>query len=261
MPRWGIAAIAGGGLLALCCAGTIAIAVTSKDDDGGSVDTATSVRPLVLPTVTTASPPAVTTAPTSVAPSSPKAAVPTVTQAAPAEPALPANRTYEGRGAKVVRVNLSEDYLHIASITHKGSSNFVVQSIGEDGDDLDLLVNEIGSYSGVRLLDAEGTPKALKVEADGRWTMTVKVALKAPVWDGNATGRGDAVLRVESAQLDFTTVALTHRGSSNFVVEAYGDSSDLLVNEIGRYSGETILPDGTVLVAISADGAWTFKKT
>ncbi len=32
---------------------------------------------------------------------------------------------------------------------------------------------------------------------------------------------------------------------------------DLHVNEIGKYRGETLIPDGTVLLEVNADGAWT----
>ncbi len=65
-------------------------------------------------------------------------------------------------------------------------------------------------------------------------------------------------LLVTGAIRDFATVKITHRGSSNFIVKAYtADSGELLVNEIGNYSGEQIMPAGTVLVEILADGAWT----
>jgi hypothetical protein len=57
-----------------------------------------------------------------------------------------------------------------------------------------------------------------------------------------------------------TTLKITHSGSSNFAVKAYGDSSRLLVNEIGKYSGETLLPSGTVLLEVEADGNWTLEK-
>jgi hypothetical protein len=50
---------------------------------------------------------------------------------------------------------------------------------------------------------------------------------------------------------------LSHRGSGNFAIWAYGESSrDLLVNEIGRYSGEVFL-GGATLLEIVADGSWS----
>lgn len=55
-------------------------------------------------------------------------------------------------------------------------------------------------------------------------------------------GRGGDSGRLEHHGL--TMVKITYKGSSNFVVHAYGDYQELLVNEIGRYSGEVLLPDG-----------------
>jgi hypothetical protein len=58
-------------------------------------------------------------------------------------------------------------------------------------------------------------------------------------------------------------VRLVHRGQSNFAINAYAadGSSDLIVNEIGHYDGETTLADGTDLLEIDADGAWSVAVT
>ena len=59
------------------------------------------------------------------------------------------------------------------------------------------------------------------------------------------------------------TSVFTHGGKGNFSVWAFttdGDA-DLLVNDIGRYEGEVLLPDGTALLEIGADGAWTATAT
>ena len=32
---------------------------------------------------------------------------------------------------------------------------------------------------------------------------------------------------------------------------------ELLVNEIGNYAGEVFVPEGTILLTVEADGAWT----
>ncbi len=56
-------------------------------------------------------------------------------------------------------------------------------------------------------------------------------------------------------------VTHTHEGKSSFTAWAYGDSLDLLVNDIGVYSGETLLPSGTVVLAVRADGPWSISKS
>ena len=53
---------------------------------------------------------------------------------------------------------------------------------------------------------------------------------------------------------------IRHGGSSNFVVSAWGSSWDLLVNEIGNYSGTVRVPAGTVIFEVQADGNWTIDQ-
>jgi len=159
-----------------------------------------------------------------------------------------------------VKLSLAEDYLHIAKISHTGRSNFAVWSIDAAGERLDLLVNEIGNYSGVRPLDLSETPAALQIEADGSWRIEIQVAQKAPIWTGNASGKGSAVLLISGGTQGITVVKITHSGRSNFAVWVYGEDSDLLVNEIGKYAGEVLIPPGMVLIEIEADGAWTVEK-
>jgi hypothetical protein len=51
---------------------------------------------------------------------------------------------------------------------------------------------------------------------------------------------------------------LTHSGSSNFIVRAWGfPDRDLLVNEIGNYAGTVLVAPGLYAWDISADGSWT----
>lgn len=166
---------------------------------------------------------------------------------------------FEGSGADVVAVNLDPDFAHIATITHHGSRNFAVWTVDANGSRLDLVVNEIGSYSGVRPIDFRDRPAAFQIESDGEWTILVQALDKAPRWPDHSAGTGSAVLVVApEAVQGLTTVTITHSGESNFVVWAYGDrNTDLLVNEIGPYSGKTILPAWAVAIEIEADGAWT----
>ncbi len=133
------------------------------------------------------------------------------------------------------------------------------------GQDLDLLVNEIGSFSGVLPLNFfEGQEAAaLRIEADGQWTVSSAALSTAPRWDGIApyAGQGPSVVLVAGVAEGLTPVTFTHQGESNFAVHAIGDSRSLLVNEIGAYSGETLIPAGTVVITVTADGPWTVAKS
>lgn len=166
-----------------------------------------------------------------------------------------------GTGNKVPRFTIPEAAAAIAMITHKGSANFSVTSVGADGADIDLLVNVIGNYSGTVLFDAQQGQHsvAFKIEADGSWTATIKPVTAARAWDPSTplTGKGDDVVQVTPAVSGLVSATITHDGSSNFAVTAYTDSPNLLVNEVGAFTGDEIVPDGTVLLRVQADGNWT----
>ena len=100
---------------------------------------------------------------------------------------------------------------------------------------------------------------ALKITADGTWKVVVKALEKAPRFDGSATGRGDAVLLVPAGVLrDLATAKVSHVGTRNFVIRGYGSGAfDLLVNEIGKYSGEIVIADDTTVLEVRASGTWS----
>jgi hypothetical protein len=235
-PGWVIAVIVAGTLVALACfGGMTALLVNGLDSD----DAPRARSPLARPAPRT--PP--TASPVPLVPSGPP----------------PADKTYEGRGNKTVRISLDEDYQHIAKITHNGSRNFTVESQDATGDYVDLVVNEIGDYDGLRPLDLDREqPASLKIRADGRWKVTVMVAEKAPMWTGKASGKaGATLLRVDPKAGD-QDVRFTHKGRLNCALVLRGEqASDLLVNAIGRYNGDMVLPTGTRFVEIRTSGSWT----
>lgn len=135
-------------------------------------------------------------------------------------------------------------------------------SVDEEGGNLDLLVNTIGNYSGTVPLNFTEDPAALKIEADGTWSVTTAAIDAAPRWDGNGAfnGKGDTVLITAGAAEGLTPVTITNAGDSNFSIWAWGDSDrDLLVNEIGNYNGTTLLPAWALLLVIGSDGDWSIS--
>jgi hypothetical protein len=165
----------------------------------------------------------------------------------------------EGRGDKVVRFDIPADAAAMATLRHSGSSNFAVWTVDESGNESDLLVNEIGKYSGQVLFDEREHSVAFSITASGSWAITISPIQKVPKWDTSEprADSGDAVLRLIGTREPFSTISMTHRGDGNFAIWAYGESgTDLLVNEIGRYEGEALLGDA-VLLEITANGAWS----
>ena len=162
----------------------------------------------------------------------------------------------------MIKLTLGDDPW-IATITHRGNSNFAVHSIDSGGEDIDLLVNEIGNYNGtvpLNLTTNADDLRALTINADGSWKVVVKAAQKATRFTGTNSGKGPDVLVIPTGTLpDFATATITHKGRSNFVMRTYGSGVDLLVNEIGAYRGQIIIPNDTIIIEIQADGTWTIK--
>jgi hypothetical protein len=75
------------------------------------------------------------------------------------------------------------------------------------------------------------------------------------------SGRGRTATDEIAPPSPFSKVTFVHNGSSNFIVRAYYDGeSTMLVNEIGDYSGATlIIAESTVMFDIDADGTWNAR--
>ena len=149
----------------------------------------------------------------------------------------------------------------VARISNSGGSNFAVISYSGSQYN-DLLVNEIGSYSG-RVYVAPGV-NLIKITSSGAWTVDLRVITSAPKWNGSSalSGKGDSVILLTGGS--FGTTTITNKSKSNFSVVAYsteGDYLDLLVNEIGSYRGEVLLPteDPVVLSVHAVGGTWTMS--
>ncbi|MCK6258770.1 hypothetical protein LCY76_19565 [Fictibacillus sp. KIGAM418] len=139
---------------------------------------------------------------------------------------------------------------------YTGSQNFIVTLLDENGNNVDLLVNTIGSYQGKRFVAVpDGGKYMLNVKASGPWT--IQGSQEIPKEEkGTISGNGDDVrfVHMNSGARTFT---LSHSGSQNFIVKI--NDSVLLANEIGNYHGSTVesIPDDSVYaIGIQANGPW-----
>ncbi|MBV1850253.1 hypothetical protein [Catellatospora tritici] len=173
--------------------------------------------------------------------------------------ALPQDQVFEGAGPQVVPLNLNGAY-HTALLSYRGTGPFLVQTVNKDGAQLRTLVEAGDSYDGVRPLDLDDKPAAVSIKADGPWKMTVRQLAESPVWNGTANGVGSQVLLVPRVTDDSTKVVFDHRGQGPFTVQAYGAESASLLSQEGDFTGETVLPHGTVVVVIEASGVWTLSR-
>lgn len=181
-----------------------------------------------------------------------------------ASQAAAADRRYQGVGDDVIRVRVTRKP-GLIRFTHDGDSNFIVRTLDRRGKVSEYLVNEIGEYDGTVLYNGYGSREvaALSIRADGHWTATFMPVGKARCWcKGTIRGRGDQVLKLTPTR-GLRTMRAVHTGGSNFIVHGHtrlGRFPELLVNEIGRYRGRVVLPTGTRLVTVKADGAWTLTR-
>jgi hypothetical protein len=196
-------------------------------------------------------------------------------EAQPPPPPPPVPKTtppilHVGYGAKVETIRLTASGPIVVQARHRGDSNFAVELVGAHSSE--LLVNEIGNYKGaVAYADATAGRYRLKITADGAWAVIVSQPFPqepSRLVPGTFSGFHSRVVRIRAEDDLQPIVTVRHRGQSNFVVEliGYGDTSgdELLVNEIGNYSGQTLLdsmPEGSYLLAVTADGPWTVKFT
>lgn len=104
----------------------------------------------------------------------------TLNQQFPSAGATPP-QTLSGNGSDVIKWLLFREGQYVLTAEHSGSRNFIVRLLKSDGTEEDLVINQIGSYSGEHLLDVrEGIftlPPglyALVVEADGSWEVSIE---------------------------------------------------------------------------------------
>ena len=171
---------------------------------------------------------------------------------------------FSGVGSFVQDIPVPDGEAAILTFSHAGESNFIVSSLNKKFETVDLIVNEIGNFEGTALLTRGYSfgiedPKQLEITADGAWKVRIAPAASAPVFTGAASGKGPAVLRYDGQA---TRIAATHDGESNFIITTYQSNAtmgDLVVNEIGVYSGVVVLRKNPYIV-INADGNWKITK-
>lgn len=147
----------------------------------------------------------------------------------------------------------------LITLSYSGSSNFAVWSVDSAGNNVDLLVNEIGVYNGVvtTYFDFKDATM-LSVSASGDWSITFSPLSHMPQAANGSVFSGDSVVYIDEPTM--TKVSFSHEGDSNFVVKAVGmNSNKLLVNEIGLYSGTVIWNEPQAFFVVTANGPWSIS--
>lgn len=153
----------------------------------------------------------------------------------------------------------------IIKATYSGSSNFIISGLDSSNKPTaDIgLPNAIGHYAGTTMfgdIDLGNRATKLKIEATGPWNVVISPVSDAPKFPSSgASGTGDAVYAYTG---DATTMNVTNKGSSNFIVNQVGEGfSGAQINEIGNYTGQSAFVSGPQPLTINSDGPWTIKPT
>jgi hypothetical protein len=104
------------------------------------------------------------------------------------------------------------------------------------------------------------TPASLRVEANGPWSIDFRSILAARTWNraGGIGGLGDDVLLLAAPPAGPVTALIRNSATQTFAVTAFTPQEGvLLVDEVGNFAGTVTIPDGSVLIAIHAEGVWT----
>lgn len=145
----------------------------------------------------------------------------------------------------------------IMDITYSGSSNFIIYTVDSEGETVDLLVNEIGAYTGTQTdyLDFADVTM-LSIQSSGDWSITFKPMASMPELVSGAENSGDGVYYISTDSL--TKLTITNSGDGNFIIRGIGlSSSSLLVNEIGDYEGTVVWTEEESFLIVTSEGNWT----
>ncbi len=155
--------------------------------------------------------------------------------------------------------------ISVFKMTHKGSANWAPKLLNSNGDYVDLLANDVGSFDGSKAVGIKKEGEyILDVTANGNWTIVIEQprATDAPT---TKSFSGDTQLATELFSLEkgLKTFKMIHKGSANWaplLLDKDGNYVELLANDIGPFDGSKAVKinrDGLYLLNITANGDWT----
>ena len=86
----------------------------------------------------------------------------------------PAPISFSGVGQEASQKFTLDEGLSIFAMKHSGSSNFIVWLLDSNGNNVDLLVNEVGAFDGSKATGIKYSGiYCLNIAADGNWKIDV----------------------------------------------------------------------------------------
>lgn len=169
-----------------------------------------------------------------------------------------------GTGQSTAQTGQLGSGIWLVDLSHSGGSNFAIWAYDSSGGQ-ELLVNEIGNYTGRRWL-AGNDDYLLDISAGGSWTLQLSPINTQPTAATSLSGNGDFVSGLFSpTQGGPASWRFEFHGQSNFAVWLQCDDRPRLVqNEIGAVSASTVVNfSGASLCfwdVTAHGGTWSFAK-
>ena len=87
----------------------------------------------------------------------------------------PVTTNFSNSGQQASQLFYLSKGLHVFQLTHDGSRNFAIWLMDKNGNNVDLLVNTIGTFNGSKAvgIDSDGI-YLLNITADGNWTVSIQ---------------------------------------------------------------------------------------
>jgi len=96
-----------------------------------------------------------------------------ITQPRPSLSSLLYTNSFSGTGPTATSLFRMSGGARTFTLTHSGSSNFIVHLLDMDGHVVEYLANEIGDYSGSTISGVDSGGYLLSIDADGPWSITI----------------------------------------------------------------------------------------
>jgi hypothetical protein len=156
-----------------------------------------------------------------------------------------------------------------AVIDYKGAGHFRMRSLGPDGGERAVLVDLAGPFVVVVAIDEDAADGgaadtcALQIEASGHGIAYLNCLDSLHKTDFGLLVRdksGMNLFPLRRPTTALTTLHFEHSGTGRAVVKAYtGNGSHLIAEAVGEYSAESVVPTGTVLVSVVAQGPYAIS--
>jgi len=172
--------------------------------------------------------------------------------------------TLSGSGQEASDIFELIEGVAIFELENTGSGHFGIWLMDDMGNNVELLVNEIGPFDGSKIvrIDREGE-YILDVSAQGSWEVTIKQPRPTTAPETKTfSGKDQQYAGPFYLDSGLTKFKLKNTGSGHFgiwLLDSEGNNVELLVNEIGPFDGSKavgIRREGIYYFDISAQGNW-----